>query len=83
MKDPTRPIFLNVSYCVALDYCAGRANRAALPGDYYEYAKGADWLSLDIYPMNTMPNPHATGNEKIYLDIVAEKYQVLELQWID
>jgi len=64
MKDPTRPIFLNVSYCVALDYCAGRANRAALPGDYYEYAKGADWLSLDIYPMNTMPNPHATGNEK-------------------
>lgn len=72
-KDPTRPIFLNVSYCVSLDFCGGRANRSGNPGDYYEYAKGADCLSFDIYPMNTLPIPNATGWEKTYMDIVSEK----------
>ncbi len=56
--DATRPVYLNVGQGAAwTDYygrgsaCAGRSQ------DYAEYAKGADVMSFDIYPVNSTDAP--------------------------
>ncbi|MBN1187631.1 MAG: T9SS type A sorting domain-containing protein [Bacteroidales bacterium] len=55
--DPTRPIYLNLGGGVACEAWYGRGDRTNHPEDYTEYAKGADIVSFDIYPMNTFPRP--------------------------
>ncbi|MDZ7345903.1 MAG: hypothetical protein ONA69_03835, partial [candidate division KSB1 bacterium] len=55
--DPTRPVYLNLGQGVACDEWYGRGNRTNHPEDYREYAKGADILSFDVYPMNVFPLP--------------------------
>lgn len=52
-KDPTRPVFLNLSMGVAYDGWIGRGVRTNHPEDYPEYAKGADIVSFDIYPVTS------------------------------
>lgn len=54
-KDNTRPVFLNLGQGVACDAWYGRGDRTRHPEDYAEYAKGADILSFDVYPMNVFP----------------------------
>ena len=51
--DSTRPVYLNLGQGVAWDGWYGRGTRTNHPEDYPEYAKGADILSYDIYPMNS------------------------------
>ncbi|MDZ7370730.1 MAG: T9SS type A sorting domain-containing protein [candidate division KSB1 bacterium] len=55
--DPTRPVYLNLGQGVACNEWYGRGNRTNHPEDYREYAKGADILSFDVYPMNVFPLP--------------------------
>ncbi len=55
--DPTRPVYLNLGQGVASDLWYGRGNRTNHPEDYAEYARGADIVSFDIYPMNVFPRP--------------------------
>lgn len=50
-KDPTRPVLLNLGQGVAWDEWYGRGVRTNHPEDYVEYAKAADILSFDIYPV--------------------------------
>ena len=50
-KDPTRPVFLNLSQGVAWDKWYGRGVRTNKPEDYPQYVQGADLLSFDIYPV--------------------------------
>lgn len=52
-KDPSRPVFLNVGQGVANDAWVGRGSCSNQPQDYPEYAKGADIVSFDIYPINS------------------------------
>ena len=49
--DPTRPVLLNLGQGVAWDNYIGRGTRRNHPEDYPEYAKGADIVSFDIYPV--------------------------------
>ena len=51
--DPTRPVYINLGQGVAWDGWYGRGDRSNHPEDYVEYAKGADVLSFDIYPINS------------------------------
>lgn len=74
-KDPTRPIMINVGPCVSLDECAGRGSRTKYPGDYYEYFKGADFLSFDVYPMNTYINDPTLS--PIFANAVAGKLNII------
>ena len=55
--DSSRPVFLNLGQGVASDLWYGRGHRTNHPEDYLEYARGADILSFDIYPMNVFPRP--------------------------
>ncbi|MBE1607883.1 hypothetical protein [Actinopolymorpha pittospori] len=48
--DPTRPVFLNLGQGVANDDWIGRGPDASLE-DYPKYAKGADIISFDVYPV--------------------------------
>jgi len=52
-KDPSRPVFLNVGQGVANDAWVGRGSCSNQPQDYAEYAKGADIVSFDVYPINS------------------------------
>lgn len=49
--DPGRPVWLNLGQGVAWDGWYGRGIRTGHPEDYAEYAKGADIVSFDIYPV--------------------------------
>lgn len=60
-KDPSRPVFLNLGQGVAYSNYIGRGVRRNCPEDYPEYAKGADIVSYDIYPV-TSPYPEVAGN---------------------
>jgi hypothetical protein len=51
-KDATRPVFLNVGQGIANDAWVGRGSCSNQPQDYPEYAKGADIVSFDFYPVN-------------------------------
>jgi hypothetical protein len=51
--DPSRPVFLNVGQGIANDAWVGRGSCSNKPQDYPEYAKGADIVSFDIYPVNS------------------------------
>lgn len=73
-QDATRPVYLNLGQGVATDLWFGRGNRTGHPEDYAEYAKGADIVSFDVYPMNVFPytgDPNATWF-KDYYDAVAQ-----------
>ncbi len=59
-NDPTRPVYLNLGQGVAWDGWYGRLDRTNHPEDYPEYAKGADILSFDIYPVNA-DRPEVSG----------------------
>jgi len=61
--DPTRPVLLNLGQGVAWDGWYGR-RRSNHPEDYPEYAKGADVVSFDIYPMN---GTHKDTSGKLHL----------------
>jgi hypothetical protein len=74
-KDPTRPIMINVGPCVSIDNCDGRGTRASHPEDYYEYAKGADFLSFDVYPMNTYADDPTLS--PIFANAVAGKLNII------
>ena len=50
MRDPTRPVFLNLGQGVAFDNYIGRGTRRNHPEDYAEYIRGSDIVSFDIYP---------------------------------
>lgn len=50
-KDPSRPILLNLGQGVAWEGWYGRGVRTGHLEDYPLYAKGADILSFDIYPV--------------------------------
>ena len=50
-RDPSRPVFLNLSQGVAWDKWYGRGVRTNKPEDYPQYVLGADILSFDIYPV--------------------------------
>lgn len=49
--DPARPVLLNLGQGVAYDNYIGRGVRRNHPEDYPAYAKGADIVSFDIYPV--------------------------------
>lgn len=49
--DPSRPVLLNLGQGVAWDDWVGRGVRTHHPEDYAAYAKGADLVSFDIYPV--------------------------------
>jgi hypothetical protein len=51
-SDPTRPVYLNVGQGVANDAWNGRGSCSGHPQDYAQYAKGADIVSFDVYPVN-------------------------------
>lgn len=59
--DPSRPVILNLGQGVAWDDWYGRGVRTRHPEDYPEYAKGADILSFDIYPV-THDRKEVRGN---------------------
>ena len=61
--DPTRPVLLNLGQGVAWDGWHGR-NRSNHPEDYAEYARGADIVSFDVYPMCSQ---HAATGGKLHL----------------
>lgn len=50
MRDPTRPILLNLGQGVAYDNYIGRGVRRNHPEDYPLYIRGSDIVSFDIYP---------------------------------
>lgn len=50
MRDPTRPILLNLGQGVAYDNYIGRGVRTDHPEDYPLYIRGSDIVSFDIYP---------------------------------
>lgn len=50
MRDPTRPILLNLGQGVAYDNYIGRGVRTNHPEDYPLYIRGSDIVSFDIYP---------------------------------
>jgi len=52
-KDKTRPIFLNFGQGIANEQYIGRGTRTGKLEDYPQYAKGADILSFDIYPITS------------------------------
>jgi hypothetical protein len=60
-NDSTRPVYLNLGQGVACDAWYGRGDRTNHPEDYIEYAKGADILSFDTYPMNLFPSPESAA----------------------
>lgn len=49
--DPTRPVVLNLGQGVAWDRYYGRGVRTNKPEDYPLYARGADIISFDVYPV--------------------------------
>ncbi len=59
-KDKTRPIFLNFGQGIANEKYVGRGTRTGKLEDYPIYAKGADILSFDIYPV-TSKYAHVSG----------------------
>ena len=59
-RDPSRPVFLNLSQGVAWDKWYGRGVRTNKPEDYPQYVQGADILSFDIYPV-THTHKDVTG----------------------
>ena len=50
LRDPSRPIFLNLGKGVAWDPWKGRGSRTGRPEDYPQYVKAGDIVSFDIYP---------------------------------
>ena len=63
-SDPARPVMLNLGQGVAWDGWYGRGVRTNHPEDYAEYAKGADVVSYDIYPVN---GTHKDVKDKLWL----------------
>ncbi|MBO7743686.1 DUF4082 domain-containing protein [Paenibacillus sp. MWE-103] len=57
--DPTRPVFLNLGQGVAWKDWYGRGTDTGKQELYPEYAKGADIVSFDIYPVNSTDAPVA------------------------
>jgi hypothetical protein len=51
-SDPTRPVYLNLGRGVADTGWGGRGSCTGRTDMYPEYAKGADILSFDVYPVN-------------------------------
>ena len=64
-NDITRPVFMGLGQGVAADFWYGRRNRTNHPEDYAQYAKGADILCFDIYPMNTFDAPAGSASWKV------------------
>lgn len=52
VRDPARPVLLNLGQGVAWDDWYGRGRRTNHPEDYPDYLKGCDIASFDIYPVN-------------------------------
>ena len=52
-KDPSRPVYLNLGVGVAFDRLPGRGIRSQHPEDYYQYTRGCDVVSYDVYPEGT------------------------------
>jgi len=59
-NDLSRPIYLNLGQGVAWDGWYGRGERTNHPEDYWEYVKGCDIVSYDIYPVNNS-HPDVSG----------------------
>jgi hypothetical protein len=59
--DATRPVYLNLGQGVAWDGWYGRGVRTDHPEDYFEYVKGCDIASFDIYPVNSS-DAEVSGN---------------------
>jgi hypothetical protein len=51
-SDPSRPVFLNLGRGVADTGWGGRGSCTGRTDMYPQYAKGADILSFDVYPVN-------------------------------
>jgi hypothetical protein len=75
--DPSRPVVLNLGQGVAWDQYIGRGVRRNHPEDYPEYAKGADIVSFDIYPV-VHEKPEVAGK----LEYVARGVERLR-QWTE
>ncbi|MCW2955435.1 MAG: hypothetical protein JWO69_304 [Thermoleophilia bacterium] len=65
--DPTRPVVINFGRGVAATDWVGRGECTGHTEHYAEYAKGADVLSFDIYPVNQRVAPKlvATGVDNL------------------
>jgi len=75
-NDATRPVYLNLGQGVAWDGWIGRGSACSGRLDMYpEYAKGADIVSFDIYPVNET-DPSVKGD----LSLVAKGVDRLR-QW--
>jgi len=55
--DPTRPVYLNLGQGVAYEEYIGRGVCSGHLEHYAEYARGADIVSFDIYPVNSEYDP--------------------------
>ena len=73
VKDPNRPVWLNLGQAVANEEWIGRG---APWEDYPEYCKGADLLSFDVYPVAGIQKPDGEN----YLWYVAKGVDRLR-QW--
>lgn len=52
--DPTRPVYLNLGQGAAFNEYIGRGSECGGHAEHYaEYARGADIVSFDIYPVNS------------------------------
>jgi hypothetical protein len=85
-NDATRPVFLNLGQGVANVDWVGRGTCTGKVAMYPEYAKGADILSFDVYPVNNNDASHnqlwlvASGVDRLRQ---ASSYKKIVWNWIE
>ena len=71
-KDPTRPVYLSLGSGVAQNDWWGRGSATGDSTSYRVYAKGADILQFDIYPMNTYKDTTLSEFKQAFLNAVGQ-----------
>lgn len=71
-KDPNRPVYLSLGAGVAQKDWWGRGVATGDTASYREYAKGADILQFDIYPMNTYKDLSLASFKQPFLNAVGQ-----------
>ena len=72
IKDPNRPVYLSLGAGVAQKDWWGRGAATGDTASYRQYAKGADILQFDIYPMNTYKDLSLASFKQPFLNAVGQ-----------
>lgn len=72
IKDQNRPVYLSLGAGVAQKDWWGRGAATGDTASYRQYAKGADILQFDIYPMNTYKDATLASFKQPYLNAVGQ-----------